>query len=217
MQRRFRNRLEAGELLGATLQQYALEQPVWVMGIPRGGVVVAYGVAKALKAPLDAIVARKIGAPNNPELGIGAISQGGVTLWNESLVNALNLSPTELERLRQKEALELTRREHVYRGNRPLPNLQGVTVVVVDDGLATGITAQAAVESVRRMGAKHTILAVPVCAPGSFEMMEGYVDRLLCLEQPDKFHAVGLWYVDFPQVSDEEVLAYIDAANRWIK
>ncbi len=214
MTRRFRNRLEAGERLGPEVRRRIGDEAAWVLAIPRGGVAVGYGVAKALRAPMEILVARKIGAPHNPELGIGAISHGGVTVWNNELIGALGLSPSELERLKAREALELKRREHVYRRGRPMPDLGGRTAVVVDDGLATGITARAAVEAARGLNAARVVLAVPVCAPESARELRPYVDDLICLEAPDHFYAVGVWYVDFPQMTDEEVLAYFEAANR---
>lgn len=213
MMRRFRNRLEAGRLLGERLRQESLRRPVWVLAVPRGGVEVGYAIARALQAPMEVIIARKIGAPGNPELGIGAVSYGGTIVWNEPLVRALGLSEAQLRRLADDEYLELRRREHVYRRNRPMPSLKGTTVILTDDGLATGITARAAIEAIRAMNPAEIVLAVPVCAPESAEEIRPLVDRMICLLTPSPFYAVGMWYQEFPQLMDDEVLAYLEAAQ----
>ncbi len=212
--RRFRNRLEAGRLLGEKLREASLRRPIRVLAIPRGGVEVGYAIGRTLGVPMEAIVARKIGAPGNPELGVGAISYGGTVVWNEELVRALGLSPQQLKRMAADELLELRRREHVYRRGRPMPPLEGTTVILTDDGLATGITARAAVEALRRTRPREIILAVPVCAPEAADEMTSAVDRLVCLMMPEPFYAVGMWYEEFPQLADDEVLAYLEAGAR---
>ncbi len=200
----FRDRRHAGVLLGERLLPLGLARPV-VLGLPRGGVVVAAEVARALGAPLDVLVVRKLGAPGNPELGIGAIAEGGVTVRNEGLIARLRVTPAELEAVTAREAAELERRTRAYRrGRAPLP-LAGCTAVVVDDGLATGYTARAAVAAARARGAAAVVLAVPVAAPETVTEFAALVDRVVCVDLPGFLFAVGASYADFSQTSDEEV------------
>ena len=200
----FRDRRHAGVLLGERLQPLGLVRPV-VLGLPRGGVVVAAEVARALGAPLDVLVVRKLGAPGNPELGIGAIAEGGVAVLNEGLISRLGVRPAELEAVRARETAELERRTQAYRQGRPARPLPGRTAVIVDDGLATGYTARAAVAAVRARGAAVVVLAVPVAAPETVAEFAALVDRVVCVELPELLFAVGASYADFSQTSDEEV------------
>jgi predicted phosphoribosyltransferase len=204
----FRDRNDAGEALGRELAGLHLEHPV-VLGLPRGGVVVAAPAAAALGAPLDIVVVRKLGAPGNPELGVGAVAEGGVTVLNEGLIRRLGVSRSELDAVAAAEHAELERRVAVYRTADPMP-LEGEDAVVVDDGLATGYTARAAVEAARRRGAARVVLAVPVAAADTAREIASVVDRLVALETPRMMMGVGGSYRDFRQTTDEEVLAILE-------
>ena len=204
----FQDRANAGRQLAERLTAYRNENP-YVFGLPRGGVVVAYEVARHLGAPLDVIVARKIGAPMQPELGIGAIAPGDIRILDERIVGLLGISKEQIDRIVEQETEEMDRRLSLYRGDRPFPNVSDCTVIVVDDGLATGVTARAAVRSIRLQNPPRVVLAAPVCAPESAASFRGEVDELLCVESPVDFRAVGLWYHDFDQTTDEEVIALL--------
>ncbi|MGQ0562669.1 MAG: phosphoribosyltransferase [Gemmatimonadota bacterium] len=205
MKNRFRNRSDAGRRLGAALAKYATRDDVIVLGLPRGGVPVAFEVANAIGAPLDVFVVRKLGLPGHEELAMGAIASGGVRLLNEEVVGMYHVSDRDLERVTRQEQQELERREKQYRGEQPFPGLEGKTVVIVDDGLATGSTMRAAVEALRKRGAARIVVAVPVAAPETCEALATVADEIVCAETPEPFYAVGLWYEDFSQTSDEEV------------
>jgi predicted phosphoribosyltransferase/dienelactone hydrolase len=200
----FRDRRHAGVLLGERVRALGPVRPV-VLGLPRGGVVVAAEVARALGAPLDLLVVRKLGAPGNPELGIGAIAEGGVAVHHEALIARLRVSRGELEEVTRRESTELDRRTRAYRRGRPPLALAGCTAVVVDDGLATGYTARAAVAAARARGAAAVVLAVPVAAPETVAEFASLVDRVVCVEMPDFLFAVGASYADFSQTGDDEV------------
>ena len=208
----FRDRQDAGRQLGRLLLRYRDAVPA-VLALPRGGVPVGYEVARALGAPLDVLVARKIGAPSQPELGIGAIAPGGVIVLDERTVAALGVTEAELEAIVARETAEMARRLARYRGDRPPPELRDRTVIVVDDGLATGVTARAAIASVRLEEPQAVVLAVPVAAPESARAFGALVDDLVAVIMPHDFRAVGLWYEDFEQTSDEEVLDLLDRAR----
>ena len=205
---RFRDRHDAGRRLAALLGDLREEHPL-VVGIPRGGVPVAAEVASALGAPLDVAVVRKIGAPRNPEFAIGALAEGGVHVLSQRVVRALRLSDVELERLIARVALELEERLRRYRGGREPVDLTGRTAILVDDGLATGSSALAAVRSLRKRGAARVVLAVPVGAPESLAAMRAEADDVVCVEAPADLWAVGYWYEDFSPTSDEEVAALL--------
>lgn len=200
---RFEDRHDAGRRLGDRLRTAGLTDPV-VLGLPRGGVPVAAEVAEALEAPLDVFVARKVGAPGRSEYGLGAVAEGGGEVFDTDRIRALGLTRKDLERTVATERAELQRRVERYRGGRSLPDLAGRTAVLVDDGLATGVTAEAALKGVRSMQPARTVLAVPVGAPRTVERLRALAD-VVCLEQPTGFRAVGMWYVDFSQTSDDEV------------
>jgi predicted phosphoribosyltransferase len=187
------------------------EHPV-VLGLPRGGVPVAAEVARALGAPLDVIVVRKLGMPLQPELGFGAIGEGGVCLLDRELVDRARLTGAEIAEVESEQNKELDRRVRLYRGDRPLTPVDGRTVVIVDDGLATGGTAGAAVQVVRARGARRIVLAVPVAPPATVRELEAEADEVVSLLTPDRFGAVGLWYEDFAQTSDDEVAALLHPA-----
>ena len=207
---RFKDRHDAGRRLAALLEQARREHPV-VVGIPRGGVPVAAEVARALDAPLDVAVVRKIGAPQNPEYAIGALAEGGVHVLSEQAVHALRLTENEREALIARVEGELEQRLRHYRGDRAPIELTGRTVILVDDGLATGRSALAAVRSLRRRGAARVILAVPVAARQSAQSLSDEADEVVCVEMPSDLWAVGYWYEDFSPTTEVEVAALLAA------
>jgi putative phosphoribosyl transferase len=210
----FRDRKYAGRALARRLALFAGRRDVTVLALPRGGTPVAYEVAKALHAPLDVLVVRKLGVPWNPEFAMGAIASGGERLIDDMLVRELGISTRDVEEVASNEAYELERRVRVYRGGRPAPDLRGRTVILVDDGLATGSTMRVAVRAVRRQSPARVVVAAPVAAPEACELLRGEADEVVCAEMPDPFLGVGRWYLDFSQTSDEEVCRLLDDANR---
>jgi putative phosphoribosyl transferase len=202
---RFRDRSEAGRRLAADLTRFAGRDDVIVLALPRGGVPVAWEVAKALHVPMDVFVVRKLGLPGYEELAMGAIASGGVRLINEDVVRAYHIPPAAIDAFAAREQAELERRERLYRGERPFPDLRGKTVILVDDGLATGSTMRVAVEALRREGPARIVVAVPVSAPETCDALRDIADEVLCAITPEPFHAVGLWYQDFTQTTDAEV------------
>jgi putative phosphoribosyl transferase len=213
MAARFRDRTEAGRRLAAELTGYANDPDVRVFALPRGGVPVAYEVARALGAPLDVFIVRKLGLPWHAELAMGAIASGGITVLDRALVRRFGVSEAQLERVVEAERQELERRERRYRGDRPLADIAGRTVILVDDGLATGASMRAAVEAVKQEGPRRVVVAVPIAAPETCEAFRGEVDDTVCAVTPEPFHAVGLWYEDFSQTTDEEVHALLEDAR----
>lgn len=208
----FIDRQDAGRALALALRRHA-GQDVVVVGLPRGGVPVACEVARALGAELDVFVVRKLGVPGQPELAMGAIASGGVTVLNEDVLRLLGDRQDALRRVEERERQVLADRERLYRGKRPAVRLAGRTVIVVDDGLATGASMKAAVEAIGRQGASRVIVAVPVGPPESVAMLRGMADEVVCLQTPRGFTAVGAWYEDFSQTTDDEVTALLDAAG----
>lgn len=205
MDRPFATRREAGEKLANKLSLYANRPDVLVLALPRGGVPVAYEVARALHAPLDVFVVRKLGLPGYEELAMGAIATGGVRILNKELTTAMEIPDSLIDAITRREQQELQRRERLYRGDRPLPNVRGRTVILVDDGLATGSTMRAAAVALRQMQPSKVIVAVPVGAQETCEEFREDVDEVVCAVTPVPFRAVGAWYSDFSQTSDEEV------------
>jgi erythromycin esterase-like protein/predicted phosphoribosyltransferase len=212
--RRFRDRTEAGRVVAERLRHHAGRGDVVVLGLPRGGVPVAYEVANELDAPLDVYVVRKLGLPGHEELAVGAIATGGVRVLNKELIERLRLPAEWVEAIDAKERRELERRERAYRGERPPPDLAGRTVILVDDGLATGSTMLAAVEAVRQDDPAGVVVAVPIAAPEVCEALRAVADEVVCVATPRPMHAVGLWYEDFSQTSDEEVRELLARARR---
>lgn len=209
----FRDRRQAGKLLAQALDRYAGRNDVIVLGLPRGGVPVAAEVARALGAPLDVLIVRKLGAPGQEELAIGAIAEGGVRVLNRELVASLGLTRRDIDELAQSEERELKRRVMLYRDGRgPLP-VKNRTVIVVDDGVATGATMRAGLQSLRARGATRVVAAAPVGAADSVDVLREDSDEVVILETPAWFQAVGQWYENFGQTSDEEVRACLGAED----
>jgi putative phosphoribosyl transferase len=202
---RFRDRRDAGRRLATELRQYANRPNVLVLALPRGGVPVAFEIAQALHVPLDVFVVRKLGLPWHEELAMGALASGGVRVLDQKLIRAARVSADDVERVTALERAELERRERRYRGDRPFPDVSGKTVILVDDGLATGATMQAGVAALRKENPSKIVVAVPVAAQEVCEAFGDVADEIICAETPEHFRAVGLWYEDFSQTSDEEV------------
>ncbi|MGW7440699.1 phosphoribosyltransferase family protein [Streptomyces sp. NPDC054849] len=207
----FTHRADAGERLAEALRHLQGEDPV-VLGLPRGGVPVAFPVARALGAPLDVIVVRKLGVPYHRELGFGAIGEGGVRVISDNIVRSSRVSQADLAAVEHTEEAELARQARRFRGDRPRVNLEGRTVILVDDGIATGATAAAACEVVRAQGAARVVLAVPVAPPDAVAWLRTEADEVVCLSTPPAFRAVGEWYQDFSQTPDEEVVSLLARA-----
>jgi putative phosphoribosyl transferase len=212
--RRFPDRSAAGRALAERLKRHRHKSSLRVLALPRGGVPVAYEVALALDAPLDVLVVRKIGAPGHPELAIGAIASGGARVVNESVVDELGLNDESIARAADAEKEELARRERTYRGDRPPVDVEGRTVILVDDGLATGATMRAAALALRAQNPARVVVAVPVAAEQTCAELRDDVDEVVCALTPEPFLAVGAWYEDFSQTTDEEVRELLARANR---
>lgn len=207
----FKDRRDAGMQLAACLVSYKGQRDVIVLGLARGGMVTAAEVASVLGAPLNVIVVRKVGAPGNPELALGAIAEHGEGIFNEHLIGLLGVSASEIKQEVERQKKILKERLTLYRGNSPAPDLKGKTVILVDDGIATGASMRVAIKSVRAAGAKKIVMAVPVGAPESLRKMHGEADEIVCLHSPIIFEAVGSFYRVFDQTSDEEVVRLLSA------
>jgi predicted phosphoribosyltransferase len=205
MDARYRDRRDAGRRLAAALLPYANRRDVVVLALPRGGVPVGFEVAAALGAPLDVFVVRKLGLPGREELAMGALASGGVRVLDEDLIRVAGVSTDEVQRVTDAERAELDRRERRYRGDRPFPEVRGKTVILVDDGLATGASMRAAVAALRMEGPARIVVAVPVAAAETCDAFESIADDIVCAVTPESFQAVGLWYDDFSQTTDDEV------------
>ena len=201
----FENRAEAGRYLAQKLMAYRDQPDVLVLALPRGGVPVAYEVAKALHAPLDVFLVRKLGVPGHEELAMGAVATGGVRVLNEAVVRALNISEEQINAVTEAELRELERRERAYRGSRPAPQIRDRTIILVDDGLATGATMYAAIVALRQQHPKKIVVAVPTASPETCDEFRRVSDEVVCAITPEPFYAVGLSYKDFSQTTDEEV------------
>jgi putative phosphoribosyl transferase len=209
---RFSNRTDAGRQLASALAHYAGRSDILVLGLPRGGVPVAFEIAAELDAPLDVFIVRKLGLPGHEEFGIGAIATGNVRVVDKSVLEAYGVDAETLDQITERERLELERRERLYRDDRPFPAVAGRTVILVDDGLATGSTMRAAIAALRAKGPREIVVAVPVGAPETCAAMKKLADEVVCLATPDPFYAVGLWYEHFEQTDDEEVHELLERA-----
>ena len=199
------DRFDAGKVLAKFLKEYYNKPDVIVLALPRGGVPVAYEIAKSLAVSLDVFIVRKLGVPWHEELAMGAIASGGTVVFNEDIIQTLNVSKTEINQVIQSEQDELKRREQMYRGDRVFPVLTDKTIILVDDGIATGATIQAAIKGIRQHNPAKIIVAVPVAATETYETIKKLADQIICPQIPSHFYAVGAWYENFSQTTDEEV------------
>jgi len=212
----FVDRYDAGRRLGVALRQYATDRPLIVLGLPRGGVPVAACVAEELDAPLDIFVVRKLGVPGHEEVAFGAIASGGARVLNGEVIGQLGISPLVIERVVAQEQTELERREAAYRGARRFPVLAGETVIVVDDGAATGASMRVAIIALRQLGPRAIIAALPVASRDSIRALRAVADECVCIVAPEPFYGVGLWYEDFSETPDGDVRVLLaDARRRW--
>ena len=214
---RFRDRREAGRILARRLSKYVGRSNVIVLGLPRGGVPIAYEVAHALGAPLDVFIVRKIGHPWNEELALGAIATGGVEILDRDFARQLGTSEEQLKRLVAREQRELERRDWVYRGDRPFPDLAGKTAIVVDDGLATGASMRAAVQALRSYHPESIVVAAPVASREAYARISQMADECVCVMTPEPFYGVGAWYEDFSHTSDGEALELLAGAAEGVR
>ena len=208
------NRREAGRLLALKLTVFANRSDVLVLALPRGGVPVAFEIAQSLNLPLDICLVRKLGVPDRRELAMGAIATGGVRIINQDVVDWLHISPQAIEKVATREEQELQRRDRAYRGDRPFPQLKDRTIILVDDGIATGSTVLAATSALRQQEPAQIVVAVPVAPPSVCEELQAVVDKVVCLRKPPQLHSISLWYEDFAQTSDEEVRQLLALSNR---
>jgi len=211
-EQQFRDRTEAGQLLATQLTAYADRPGVLVLALPRGGVPVAFEVARALHALLDVMIVRKLGVPGYEELALGAIASGGMRVLNDDVIHMLGISEEEINRVAAREQREVERRERLYRGDRPACEVSGQTVILVDDGIATGATMRAAVAAVKQRQPARIVIAVPVAAAATCEEFAAEVDELVCVLRPEAFFAVSFWYEHFVQTSDQEVRDLLERA-----
>jgi putative phosphoribosyl transferase len=201
----FKDRVDAGRKLAKKLSEYANRSDVIILALPRGGVPVAFEVAKELNVKMDVFIVRKLGVPGNEELAMGAIASDNIIVLNEDVVRSFQISKQVIDAVAARELRELERREHTYRGNRPKPNINGLTVILIDDGLATGATMRAAAAAVKTKNPTKIVIAVPTGAPDTCRSFEGKVDKVICVATPEPFYGVGAWYEDFSQTTDTEV------------
>lgn len=209
-QDRFKNRREAGKTLALGLTAYKKSPNAIILALPRGGVPVAYEIAKALMLPLDVFLVRKLGVPQHQELAFGAIATGEAVFLNEPLIQSLQLSKKTIRAVIDKETKELQRRESIYRHHKPAPTLAHKTIILVDDGIATGATTLVAIKALRKQNPEHIVLAVPVAADSTYEKIAPKVDEFVCLLRPKQFNAVGAWFDDFKQISDKKVIFLLE-------
>ncbi|GCL35270.1 phosphoribosyltransferase [Sphaerospermopsis reniformis] len=207
---RFRNRKEAGKMLAQNLTAYANEENLLVLALPRGGVPVAFEVAKALNAPLDVCIVRKLGVPGHKELAMGAIASGGIGVLNSDVINTLGIDKEAIQAVAAEELQELQRRDRTYRGDAPPLNVENKTVILIDDGIATGSTMRAAIAILQQQQPKKIVVAIPVAPTSTYKELQSEVDEIVCLQIPGILSAIGLWYEDFSQTTDEEVREILD-------
>lgn len=203
---KYTNRTQAGDYLASFLTEHRQKKEVLVLALPRGGVPVAYEIAAKLQVSLDVLIVRKLGVPSHAELAMGAISSEGTVIFNEEIIQSLHISAEAVDQVLQKEQEELKRRESRYRDNRPVPDIKNKTIILVDDGIATGATMKTAIAALRLKQPKNIIIAVPVAARETCEELANLVEAIICPLQPDHFYAVGAWYEQFTQTTDEEVI-----------
>lgn len=209
----FNDRIDAGKRLAAALKDFSSKKGI-VLAIPRGGVVIGHEIANALSLALDVIIPRKIGAPGNPELAIGAVAEDGTAILDQGLINYLGVSREYIKEEIERQKQEIQRRLRLYRQDTTYPNLKGLDVIVVDDGIATGSTMKAALASVKNRGAASVTVAVPVGPPSTIQELEQIADRVVCLYTPEYFQAIGEFYSDFSQTTDEEVIMFLRESNQ---
>jgi putative phosphoribosyl transferase len=214
MKKLFRDRIEAGRLLAGMLGRYADCAGVLILALPRGGVPVGFEVAKSLNAPLDIFVVRKLGLPGDEELAMGAIASGNVRVLNDEVIRSFGVSNSVVDAVAEKEEIELKRRERLYRGNTPAPNAAGKTILLVDDGIATGSTMRAAVAALRRQSPSRVIVAVPVAPPATCKELQAEADEVVSVIAPENFYAVGQWYEVFDQTTDRQVRELYERSKR---
>jgi predicted phosphoribosyltransferase len=210
----FNDRTDAGRRLAKRLSEYANRPDVLILALPRGGVPVAFEVAKALNVKMDVFIVRKLGVPGNEELAMGAIASDNIRVLNEDIVRSFQIPQKVINEVAANELRELERRERLYRGNRPKPNISGSTVILVDDGLATGATMRAAAAAVKTKNPDQVVIAVPVAAPDTCSDFRNEVDKIICFATPEPFYGVGAWYEDFSQTTDKEVCDLLDRAAK---
>jgi putative phosphoribosyl transferase len=211
----FKNRVEAGQKLAETLEKFKDAKDTTILALPRGGVVVGYEVAKKLNLPLDIVVPRKIGAPGNPEFAIGAVGETGEGIFEEMVIGAYGITESYLQNEIKKEKAEAERRLKLYRGSRPPIDLKNKTVILVDDGLATGLTMRAAIKTVKKLGVNKIIVTVPITSPEAAELVKKEVDEIIYLEAPAFFGAVGSFYEEFGQTTDDEVIELLKQSEKF--
>lgn len=210
MTRIFRDRTEAGQLLAEKLVHFARQKDSIVLALPRGGVPVGYEIAQALKLPLDIFLVRKLGVPGHEELAFGAIAMDNVQVFNDEVVFQMGLDQPTIDEIIREEQAVLNERNQKYRGNRPFPDLKNRTVILVDDGIATGATMRAAIKAIRKLGCLNLVIAVPVAPPEVFTQFRSLADQIVCVETPAMMYAIGSWYADFSQTTDEEVIQLLN-------
>jgi putative phosphoribosyl transferase len=214
---KYTNRKHAGLVLANLLKTYEHRTDAIVLALPRGGVPVAYEISIALSLPLDVFIVRKLGVPGHEELAMGAVASGGIVVLNNNIISALHIDPSLIDSVQQEELDELARREHLYRGNRPAPDLLGKTIILVDDGIATGSTMKAALAALQQQNPTMILIAVPVASLAVVDEMALLVDTIVCPVRPIAFYAVGLWYDDFSQTTDEEVINLLEQSKQHLK
>lgn len=210
MDRLFIDRTDAGKQLANALKSYSEEKNTLVLALPRGGVPVAYPIAKTLKAPLDVFLVRKLGVPGHEELAMGAIASGDVMILNQDIIEELNIPSFKIDEVIAKEKLNLKERQKKYIGDRAPASLENKTIILVDDGIATGSTIRAAIKAIKKLNCKKIIIAVPVAPPDTIENLRSEVDEIVCLQMPYPFFAIGGWYENFDQTSDDEVITLLE-------
>jgi putative phosphoribosyl transferase len=213
----FPDRTAAGLQLAAQLKVYAQRPDVIVLGLPRGGVPVAFEIAKALQVPLDICLVRKLGVPHQPELAMGAIASDGIRVLNFDLIASLGISSKTIDAVAAREIKELQRRDRAYRGDRPSPDLKGKTVIVVDDGIATGASLRAAIAVLRLEQPQYIVVAVPIAPAETYVALKNEVDHVVCLATPSPFCSIGVWYDNFAQTTDETVRSLLAQGSRWVQ